>query len=157
MTNHIMTGTGTISLYSHSVRLQVATTLFMFILSHLITSGASKGQEANDDLKTVRERIAAVRLELEQERLRQAGRRFPQTETARERFLQDSRGAPYSVDKAYHSELDSIGDPQVSDTNVASFKILRVDQECHIPGIVPVASRLALRVDKDDTRLRVDN
>ncbi len=71
-----------------------------------------------------------MRLELEQERLRQAGRRFPHTETAREHFLQDSRGSPYSVTKSYHFELDSIGDPQVSDTNVASLKILRVDKEC---------------------------
>ncbi len=149
MTNHIMTGTGTISLYIHSVRLQVATTLFIFVLAHLITSGASKGQEANDDLKTVRERIAAVRLELEQERSRQAGRRFPQTETARERFLQDSRGAPYSVDKWYHSELDSIGDTQVSDTNVSSFKILRLDKECHIPGIVQVYSSSGIVQDTE--------
>ena len=147
MTTQIMTGTGTMSLYSQIVRLQVAMTFFLFVLAHLITSG--KGQEANDDLKTVRERIADVRLELEQERLRQAGRRFPHTETARERFLQDSRGAPYSVDKSHHSELDSIGDTQVSDTNVASFKILRVNKECHIAGIAQGASFKILKVDKN--------
>ena len=33
-------------------------------------------------------------------------------ESEGERYLQDSRGAPYAVDKSYHDELDRTGDPQ---------------------------------------------
>eukprot|EP00277_Geminigera_cryophila_P001255 CAMPEP_0179425666 /NCGR_PEP_ID=MMETSP0799-20121207/12301_1 /TAXON_ID=46947 /ORGANISM="Geminigera cryophila, Strain CCMP2564" /LENGTH=612 /DNA_ID=CAMNT_0021200315 /DNA_START=23 /DNA_END=1858 /DNA_ORIENTATION=+ len=66
-------------------------------------------QKVADELKTVRERIAAVRMELQLEKVRQASRRTPHLETASERFLQDSRGAPYNVDKSYHEELDRNG------------------------------------------------
>ena len=33
-------------------------------------------------------------------------------ESEGERYLQDTRGAPYSVDKSYHEQLDRNGDPQ---------------------------------------------
>jgi hypothetical protein len=58
----------------------------------------------------VRERIAAVREELALEKLRHAASRTPHTESEGERFLQDTRGSPYYVDKAYHEELDRNGD-----------------------------------------------
>ena len=58
----------------------------------------------------MRERIAAVREELALEKLRHAASRTPHTESEGERFLQDTRGSPYYVDKAYHEELDRNGD-----------------------------------------------
>lgn len=62
--------------------------------------------QTSDELKMVRDRIAEVRAELEKAKVRMDEGRNRETETDRERYLQDTRGAPYTIDKKYHDVLD---------------------------------------------------